>query len=194
MDRLQFYARSANMPAGSGVGDVVEDPSIYEKLNEITNWRRMFSSLWDGEIIKHESNLDKSGSIRSYKSFEHAFQAQKFLSAGYKKVAYSFCLESDSILANGSGLDAFKARKKVMLTEEQMEHWHSIVSDVKMSIYRSKYAKGTLARKALLRTRNAELWNAGPRIKKIRCFSTEYIRKEIFEYIRIKRDAKNKSK
>ena len=178
-DKLQFYARSADKPAGLGIGDVVDDPSIYEKLNEIPNWRRMFSSLWDGENI--------TCGTRTYKSYEHAFQAQKFLSAGYKRTAYSFCLESDTVLANGTGLDAFKARKKKMLTEEQMEHWHSIVSDVKMEIYRDKYAKGTIARKALLRTRSAELWNAGPRIQKIRCYSTELIRNEIRNDVKEKR-------
>jgi predicted NAD-dependent protein-ADP-ribosyltransferase YbiA (DUF1768 family) len=179
MDKLQFYARSADRLAGSGVGDQVEDPTIYERLNRITHWRRMFSSLWDGENISYED--------RTYRSFEHAFQAQKFLSAGYRKTAFSFCLESNSILANGTGLDAFKARKAKILSEAKMENWNIIKDDVKMNLYRAKYARGTMARKALLRTKNAELWNAGPRIQKIRCFSTETIREEIFESIRIKR-------
>ena len=173
MNKLQFYARSADMPAGSGVGDCVEDPSIYAKLNKIPNWRRMFSSLWDGENILYKG--------RTYKSFEHAFQAQKFIHAGYNKIAYSFCLESGTILSEGTGLDAFKARKKKLLSEEQMGSWHSIVSDIKMDLYRTKYGKGTIARKALLYTKTAELWNAGPRIRKVRCFSTELIRDEILK-------------
>lgn len=79
-DILQFYAFSANHPAGDGVGDVVKNKSDYVNLNDITNWRRMFSSLWseDPFYVPEYTIGGRCCGNRSFTSYEHAYQYMKF--------------------------------------------------------------------------------------------------------------------
>jgi len=171
MDRLQFFAFSADKPAGKGVGDLIKDPTIYKELDEIKNWRRVFSSLW--------TNIDEPFEYqeRKYISYEHAFQSAKFLCNGYEKIADKFSLNDlESSLARSAGLEASRNRKIIKLSQQELDLWESLRGKVKDELYLAKFTQVPSAKKALLGTNNAELWNKGPRIKEIRCIRLEKTR------------------
>ncbi len=170
-DVLQFFSRSADKPAGKGVGDLVSNPSLYVKLNSIPHWRRTFSSLWVGAPFKVRG--------KTYRTHEHALQALKFESAGKHETAEMFSLESETKLAKGGGHDARKARKIVMLSLKELSQWEKARPAAKDEIYLQKYTQIELARRALLGTRNAQLYHCGPRMKRIRCIRLETIREKL---------------
>jgi predicted NAD-dependent protein-ADP-ribosyltransferase YbiA (DUF1768 family) len=171
MDRLVFYAKSADKPAGSGVGDIVADPEIYEELNRIPHWRRSFSSLWDEEPFTYQG--------RSYRSLEHALQALKFMMCGRDDVAILFSRESGTPLSKGAGVDAYKARRMVILPKEVVASWDQQKRVLKKPVYRAKFTQCPTAKAALVATGMAELWNSGPRIETVRCETLEEIRQEL---------------
>ena len=121
----------------------------------------MFSDLWE--------EVDE----RTYKTHHHAFQAAKFRcikdNEEAQKHAYSFCLESDSKLSKGSGRQAFRARKKVMLTPDEMAIWESCKNSEKSKIYKAKFRLDSMEGKALMATGKAKIINKGPRLKTIVC-------------------------
>lgn len=165
-DILQFYAFSADKNAGSGVGDVVKDISIYEELNKITNWRRMFSSKWSGNPFKYE-NL-------TYYTFDHAYQAQKYKINGYDEAAYLFSIESKSELCKANRIGRPKVLSKV-----EIEKWENEKRQIKDKIYRAKFTHTTWPGRVLMLTRNAILINDGPRIKRRECTRLMEVRKEL---------------
>jgi predicted NAD-dependent protein-ADP-ribosyltransferase YbiA (DUF1768 family) len=171
MDRLVFFARSADKPAGSGVGDVVARPDEYVELTTIPHWRRIFSTLWDGEPFTYQG--------RTYRSLEHALQALKFASCGRDDIAIQFAKESGTPLSKGSGVEAYQARRMVTLPKELITVWDQNKRILKKPVYRAKYTQCPTARRALLATRQAELWNSGPRIETTRCITLEEIRAEL---------------
>lgn len=165
-DILQFYAYSADKPAGKGVGDVVRNPEDYSDLNKIKHWRRMFSSLWEEEFTYQGY---------TYLSFEHCLQACKFKLTGHDDIAYKFTVESNC------NLNPTKSRRIVMLSEKELELWYTKKSAIKEKIYLSKYNRDSTVYKALLLTKDAQLINSGPRIKKIRCTRLEKLRTSLRE-------------
>ncbi len=173
VDRIQFFAFSADKSAGRGVGDVIKTPNEYSELDNIKNWRRIFSSLW----THPQTPISYNG--LKYISFEHAFQSAKFIETGYHKVAKEFSIESQSDLSKKSGLTAFRNRKKVILDKSELEKWRQNQSKIKDEITWAKYNQIEVAKRALLATKNAEIWNKGPRIREIRCFRTEKIRSKL---------------
>ena len=120
-DTLQFYAFSADKKAGDGIGDSVKSAVDYDKLNEIPNWRRMFSSFWSEDPFIYEN--------RTYTSLEHAYQASKYFINGYVDYAFEFCLESNSQLSKLTGKDVQKAGRKIKLSDEQIKHLISRIVD-----------------------------------------------------------------
>jgi len=172
-DTLQFYAFSADKSAGNGKGDVVSDKSVYNNLNQIKNWRRMFSSLWAEDPFVFEG--------RTYLSFEHAYQSSKYRINGYDEMADKFTLESDDDISRKIGKEVQKAGRLVKLTKAELEKWEEVTRDVKQDIYRAKFTMNSNPGKALLATENAMLVNAGPRIKTIRCTRMEALREELRE-------------
>ena len=173
MDTLQFFYRSRDCPAGSGAGETVENSKDYSKLNDVKNWRQTFSSLWDKESFKYIG--------KTFKSHEHALQSCKFRINGHFEIADSFTVESGSKLGKGTGLDARKARKTVMLTLKEMENWNNVIGKIKDEIYICKYTQCPTAKKALMLTGNAQLISGGPRLKRIRCTRLEKTRKFLQE-------------
>jgi hypothetical protein len=167
-DTIQFFARSADKPVGLGVGDIIIDPIKYNELDNILHWRKIFSSLWDIASFRF-------GDL-TYRSFDHALQSEKFRCNGYEEIANNFSLESGHEIGQGSGIMAFKARKIKILTDSEIERWHLITKETKRQIYLSKFEQIPIAKKALLGTYDAEIWNDGPRIKRIRCFLLEETR------------------
>ena len=161
MDKLQFFRRSANKPAGKGVGEYVNNSNDYIELNKIKDWRKIFCSLWSEESFEYEGY--------HYKSYEHAFQSEKFRCNGYDDIAFQFTIESNTKLGNSDGLNAFRARKKITLSDSEMDKWHQLVNDIKDKLYLAKFSKIEKAKNALILTGCAEIWNDGPRIKRIKC-------------------------
>ncbi len=169
-DVLQFFAFSADKPAGNGAGDKVNDKSIYKELNNIKNWRKMFSSFW-------AESFEFNGC--TYLSFEHAYQAAKFEINGYNKIAHSFTLESEHPTSVLKGKQVQKAGRQVTLNGDELEKWSANMRSTKKSIYRAKFTLDTTPGKALISTKNAQLINYGPRIRKIRCTRMETLRDEL---------------
>jgi predicted NAD-dependent protein-ADP-ribosyltransferase YbiA (DUF1768 family) len=168
-DTLQFYAFSADKKAGKGSGDVVADETVYRELNEIKNWRRMFSSFWAEDPFTFER--------KTYLSYEHAYQTAKYKINGYEEIANNFCLESGHEISRLTGKEV--QRRIVKLNGKEIEKWDSNVGDIKNAIYRAKFTLNSNPGKALLATKNAILINAGPRIKKIHCTRLEILREEL---------------
>jgi len=166
MDKFQFYFRSADKKPGKGVGDEISDPTKYQNLNTIKDWRRMFSSLYESRFAYDSFTFNTA---------EHALQYEKLKTSGYIDEAYTFAIESRSDLAQSSGIIAHKNRKLVILTEEQLNAWRTARPAINEKITMAKFSVQPM-KSALLGTGDAELWNAGPRINTIRCRTLEKVR------------------
>jgi hypothetical protein len=70
-------------------------------------------------------------------------------------------------LLEGGGLPLTRARGWLIQ--------HEVERDVKRRVYLSRYREG-IPRRVLLGTRDAELWNRGPRIETVRCVTIEAVR------------------
>ena len=171
MDVLQFYAFSADKPAGKGIGDLINDENEYSELNQIKNWRRMFSSFWSESPFMFEGN--------TYKSFEHAYQASKFLVNGHIDFGSKFSLESNDKISTLVGKEVQKAGRILKLNSEEIKKWDIERGEIKKRIYRAKFTLVSLPGKALMATNNSHLINNGPRIKRIRCLRLEELREEL---------------
>ena len=155
------------------MGEVINNSNDYTELNKIKDWRKIFCSLWSEESFEYDSY--------HYKSYEHAFQSEKFRCNGYNDIAFNFTIESDTKLGNGSGLDAYRARKIMFLSNEELDKWHHIVNAIKDKLYLAKFTGIEKAKNALILTGEAEIWNSGPRIKTLRCTRLEKTRNIIKE-------------
>ena len=170
-DVLQFYAFSADKKTGEGVGDSVHLATDYDELNKVRNWRRMFSSFWSEDPFIFNN--------QTYTSFEHAYQASKYVINGYADYAFEFCLESGSQLSTLTGKDVQKAGRKFILSDEQIKRWDEIMPEIKKHIYEAKFTKDSRPGQTLVLTKNTILINAGPRIKRIHCTRLEELRTQI---------------
>jgi hypothetical protein len=174
-DILRFYNNSKNAPAGSGVGDVVQQKEDYTELNRIPHWRRMFSS-------RYEEQFNCWGV--PFLSHDHALQYAKYKCNDIEcnqlnEIAYLFSLASGSEMSQSVKLIK---KKIILLNEEQLNRYESQLSNIKNDIYRAKYTRQSNPGKALLLTQNALLVNKGPRIRTIICErlmkQREYLRLE----------------
>ncbi len=169
MDILQFYAYSSDKNAGNGVGDKVKDKTIYTELNQIPEWRRMFSSKWTGNSFKYKD--------LTYFSFDHAYQSEKYRINGYHDLAYTFCMESNSSLSKSE--EAHKHNRIIKLNKVEIENWDNSRKKVKDELYRAKFTHTSWPGRALMLTKDAILINAGPRIQKFECTRLMEVRKEL---------------
>jgi len=168
-DKLFFYSKSKDLPAGKGVNEVVEDPSEYEELNSIKNWRQILSNF-------HEEDFEFEG--RFFKSIEHAFQAYKLAIADPNMLDLFAKDDDESHIGNQSSLNARKNRKLIKLTKDQLELWESKKDQFLLDVSTAKYKQSIVARKVLLATKNAQLFHIESR-KKIH---TRFIHLEILRH------------
>lgn len=175
-DIIQFYAFSKDTMPGNGVGDIINDPPIYSNLKSYPNWRRMFSSFWSDDPFVYEG--------KTYLSYEHAYQASKFI-LNNLKFGYKFTIESGHDYSKLLGIDVQRAGRIKKLSTNQINVWNKAVQEIKTKIYRAKFTLTTNPGLVLLATQNAELVNAGPRIKKIRCTRMELLRQELRQTINL---------
>lgn len=167
-DKLYFFSKSKpNVPPGQGVHEHVEDVGKYAELSAIPNWRWVLSNFHQGTPFVFRG--------ARYNTIEHAFQAAKIHIADPSK-AFEFCVESGSELAMSGGLAARKARKRVLLSADELMEWDSLSPRVMREATEAKYMACALSRKVLVATRDAELWHIVPRAKPVRFHHLEDIR------------------
>ncbi len=87
-DKLFYYSKSADKPAGRGANEYASNYNDYDKLNKIKNWRKMLGNFYVAEF-KYED--------KTYYTVEHAFQAKK-IELVDKDKSYWFCKESGNII------------------------------------------------------------------------------------------------
>ena len=148
-DILAFYSKSRDVHAGKGASECVETPELYSELNSIADWRKVLSNF-------HVSTQPFIFNQKTYRTIEHAFQASKIALVDPVK-ADAFSMESGSVLSvNGTGLDAQKQRKMVLLSKEKLEEWDNIKDAVMRDASISKYSVCELSQKVLKATRNTK--------------------------------------
>jgi predicted NAD-dependent protein-ADP-ribosyltransferase YbiA (DUF1768 family) len=172
--KLLFSFKGAKKPPGfsSSKFEFVPDRKAerWNELKSIPEWRRVLSSLYVHPL--------KIGD-KTFNTGEHYLQYCKIRIADEKK-AEEFTLESKSKLGLGDGKTASKARKIVKLSEEQFKLWENVEKrKAKSDLLKAKFGEGTLGRKILLATCDAELWHHAPRRSHVRMFKHEELREEI---------------
>lgn len=165
-DRLYYFSGSADVGPGSGANEYVSNPRDYLALSRVPHWRRTLSNF-------HVAPFQWGG--LTWNTIEHAFQASK-ISLSNPTVAYTFALESGSVLSRGDGKAAQAQRKIVRLGPGELSHWDSVKGAVMASISRAKYSQCQEAREVLLLTGNAELWHGAPRVAPSRMWHLEELR------------------
>jgi len=185
MDVLAFYSGSADVAPGAGVHERVSDKSVYAALAAIPHWRRRLSNFdtevtfeWEGACGIHFPAGTR------WRSIEHAFQGAKTALKDMDK-ARLFTVNSGSPLGLGTGADAQKKRKMVLLTAAELAHWDSIRDEIMASAARAKYTQhpNSLAAQALRATGRAELLHAmrcrGAPTRMVRFAHLELLRTEM---------------
>lgn len=150
-DRLQFYSRSADKAPGRGAGESVAAPGAYHDLGLIPHWRRELSNFSAASPVPHDG--------LTFRTPEHAFHFAKLAIADRGSAAV-LSIESGSPLGtSGSGLDARKARKLVVLTDAQLAVWAGRRAEVMQALWRSRACHCPLFAAVLRATGNAQLWH-----------------------------------
>jgi predicted NAD-dependent protein-ADP-ribosyltransferase YbiA (DUF1768 family) len=168
MDQIFFHYKSKDVNVGYGVNEIVANPNIYSELNQISNWRRVLSNLY-------ESKFTFDG--LTFSSVEHAFQYSK-INLFNKNIAFKFALESNDKISIGDGVIARKNRKIIILNKSEIEKWNKIKSKILEEILLQKFIQNPYAKKILLLTLDANLTHA-IRTKPIRQIELENVRKKL---------------
>ena len=169
MDKLFYYSKSADKPAGKGTNEIAVDNNIYKELNKIKDWRKILSNFYISEFT-YDNNI--------YNSVEHAFQAKK-IELVNKDKAYLFCKNSGHIIGSGDGLIARKNRKLVILNNEYLKKWNNIKHKVMEDILLAKFTQVPIAKQVLLLTKNAILLHGSKGIPITRQYDLENVRNKI---------------
>jgi len=165
-DKLFYYSKSRDLPAGYGANEVVADKKKYRELNEIDNWRKILSNF-------HVSKF-KYGDYY-YNTIEHCYHAQKFNLVS-KVTAFKLTLDSDHPFGKGDGLSARKNRKLIVLSEKELLEWEKIKYETTKAICQAKYNQVAIYKKVINLTCDAELWHIVMRSTPIRTAYLEEIR------------------
>lgn len=147
MDKLFYYSKSANKYPGQGVNEYVFNNKIYDELNNIKDWRKILSNLYNHEFI-YENKI--------YNSIEHAFQSKK-IEIVDKEKAYWFCKNSGNIIGTSDSLIARKNRKLVILKSEDLIKWNNKKDKILYEILLAKFTQIPIAKQVLLLTHDAIL-------------------------------------
>lgn len=168
MDTLYFYSKSKDAAPGKGAREQVADPMAYAALAKIKDWRKVLSNFHLGEPFSYMG--------RRWRTIEHAFQAMKLRLADEDKF-HQLSMDSGSEVGlSGDGLAAQKKRKWVVLTPEQLKHWHAMSDATMAEIAKAKYAADPHAREVLFATGKAQLWHLVTRGKPVRFEHLEKLR------------------
>ena len=169
MDKLFFYSKSRDVPAGKGTNEYTKDPAIYTELKNIPHWRRVLSNF-------HVYPFVYKG--YTYNSIEHVFQSEKIRLVDPVKALY-FTLESGHDIGKGDGFLAQNNRKLVKLNSNQLRKWGEMKEEVMKNAAIEKYNVCEEARRVLKATLQAELWHVVMRKKPARFLHLEEIRQTL---------------
>ena len=178
-DLFLFYSKSKDTPAGDYVPgrlhqEYADEPYDYTDLNAISNWRHVLSNFYAFDFTIEVA----PDTVLTFRSIEHGFQYFKIKLANPLR-AFEFALESGTTLSKGSGADAQRARKMVVLSDPLLRVWDQ-EKDQKMEILaKCRYSQDPYSKRVLLLTRNAQLWHIVPRKAPVRFTHLERIRDEL---------------
>eukprot|EP00128_Syssomonas_multiformis_P008888 Colp12_sorted_trinity150504_noHs@9967 len=175
-DKLFYISNSKKVAPGKGVHESISDPSRYTTLYRTLDFRQVLSNFYEAEF-KYASVID--GVEKTYRTVEHVFQSEKFRVNGFIETADEFTLESGCKLGKGSGLDARRARKAVLLDGDQLEKWADIQPKVLKAAFLAKFGQNDYPRQILLATNDAELWHGSRGVPPARQFELEQARLEL---------------
>jgi ribA/ribD-fused uncharacterized protein len=151
--KFVFYSKSADAFPGKGKNEFLTDSDkingTFKDLHSINHWRRMLSNF-------HESKFTYDN--LTFNTAEHAFHYSKFKLFD-EKIAFTFTLESESDLSKGNGNDARKARKLIVLNEEQLSKWARVRANCVNNILYAKFSQSVELQTMLKNTKQAELWH-----------------------------------
>lgn len=177
-DVFKFYSKSKDDIPGKGKaggGESVKDPTIYEELSSVPQWRKVLSNMYvkkdaDGNILP----LFKLDGY-NWASVEHWYHASKYkykiTDDNYKKFYEGFAYESNSPYSR----DPFKAlsvggkrgtldKKKFRPKNIVIDPNHDEIKEKAMKDgQRGKYTQDELCKKVLLETKKAKLVHIVPR-------------------------------
>ena len=74
-------------------------------------------------------------------------------------------------MSNGTGLEARKMRKTILLSSQQLLKWDKEKIAHIANMHRAKFTQCPQAQKVLLATKNAELWHYLARLPKERTYN-----------------------
>lgn len=156
MDKLFFYSKSKDIDAGKGVNEFVENPSLYDKLNKIKDWRKKLSNFWPSEM-----EIDGM----KWHTVEHYYHAMKFM-RDFPDFAFTFSLDSDSewcrdpVMAKSIGGKTGKykgknyRKKNIVMREDFYDDFHHEIME--KALY-NKFSQNQSLFELLLATNNAQL-------------------------------------
>ena len=168
-DRLYFFSRSRDVPPGKGTNETVNSPGDYVELANIPNWRQVLSNFHVAEFPYKN---------RTYRTIEHAFQAEKTALLDPEKALW-FSQDSSHAIGQGDGALAQKNRKLVTLGSSEVSQWDHIKEGVMAAIALCKYRQCPDALRILKLTISAELWHCQVRKPAVRFSHLEDIRMDL---------------
>jgi hypothetical protein len=174
-----FYSKSRDVMPGKGGNnhkdaekkwsEKVSDPTKFDELSRIKDWRKVLSNMWGGLPQNRETPLFTIDGY-DWASVEHWFHANKFKwrveeSEEYKDFYETFTFNSgseickDAKLALTAGGRTGKVRgKKYRPTTVVLDpNWENKKERIMMIGQKAKYEQDTLSNNVLLATKDAKL-------------------------------------
>jgi predicted NAD-dependent protein-ADP-ribosyltransferase YbiA (DUF1768 family) len=164
-DKFFFFSMSIDESPGKGAKEH-GDPDKYASLARFDDWRKTLSDC-------HTTPFVWRG--YTWNSIEHAFQAMKIGLQDPDK-AYDFTVDSGHFIGRGDGCSAYRHRKYVALTQENVDQWARTGESSLHQATAAKYAQNARASAVLEATGDAELWHVAPRGRAHRSGHLENIR------------------
>ena len=174
-----FYSKSRDVLPGKGGNkhkdeskrwsEKVSDPSKFDELSRIKNWRKVLSNMWGGLSENEDKPLFNLDGYE-WASVEHWFHANKFKwkmeeNAEYKDFYEKFTFNSgseickDAKFALGAGGRTGRVKGKQYRPKNVVldPNWEKIKEKIMAQGQRAKYMQDTLSKKVLLATKDAKL-------------------------------------
>ena len=174
-----FYSKSRDVMPGKGGNnhkdaekrwsEKVSDPTKFDELSRIKNWRKVLSNMWGG-LSKNEGKSLFSLDGYEWASVEHWFHANKFKwkveeSDEYKEFYEKFTFNSGSEICKDAKLaltaggrsgkvGGKKYRPKSVVLDPK---WEDIKERIMMNGQKEKYEQDELSKKVLLATKDSKL-------------------------------------
>jgi hypothetical protein len=173
-DLLLFYSKSKDYVPGRLHQEYVDNPDDYSELNTISNWRHVLSNFYAFDFTVEVA----PDTVLTFRTIEHGFHYFKIHLANPLR-AFEFALESGTSLSKGSGADAQRARKMVILSVPLLRIWDQQKERTMELLAKCRYSQDPHSKRVLLLTKRAQLWHIVPRKAPVRFTHLECIRDEL---------------